>query len=308
MRGFESKAHEQEIWECIKRGTVPLKFAFAGDAAETHDELGKSEEYHENITSIKVEKDILQGIGSDLQGYDQICEMGPGNGYHTITLLDIFENVGHLPDDYLALDFSNDLLEIAIRRIEDQYPTLVTGSEAWDFEKRPTNAIQEWRSEDSILALFVGSTLSNMASPVTVFNNFRESLTDNDLLLIEVALWNDPSTNELLDGYRTDVFRNAALEPLLMAGIDEDSGRFELFLDRDERTVYGEFVFDKEFKLSYEGESLQFNPGSKIICFQSKRFLDAEVRSLLSDSGWCIVDSSISSNNTYGAYLCQIDS
>lgn len=308
MRGFESIAHEREIWECIKRKTVPLKFAFAGDAAETHDELAKSKKYHENITSLQVEKDILQGMGSNLQKYNQVCEIGPGNAHHTITLLNFLSDLGYLPDDYLALDFSRNLLDIGMGRIKEQFPSLTTDSETWDFEKQPTDAIRRWRSDDPVLSLFIGSTLSNMASPVNVFKNIRDSHTDGDLLLLEVALWNDSPTDEILDGYRTDVFRNAALEPLLMAGIDEDCGCFELTLDRNERSVYGEFVFHEEFELSYDGESLRFEPGSSITCFRSKRFIDNEVRSILKEANWRVTNSLISSQNTYGAYLCKIDS
>lgn len=307
MRGFESEAHEEEIWECIKQGTVPLKFAFAGDAAKTHDELGKSEEYHENISSIQVEKDLLQALGPNHGDISHICEMGPGNAYHSITLLDVLSDLGHLPDNYLALDFSRDLLDIAMERIKNQHPTLTIDSSTWDFEKQPTDTIQTWRSNDPVLGLFVGSTLSNMASPVAVFEHFRESLRTGDFLLVEVALWNDPPTDEVLDGYRTEVFRNAALEPLFMAGIDEKSGHFELSLSRDERVIYGEFVFDEQAMLSYNGESCQFDPGSAITCFRSKRFLDEEVQSFFDAAGWNVVNSSVSTENTYGAYLCKIE-
>lgn len=302
MDGFESAAHRREFFEGVKNRHIPVKFVYSGEASNHHASLST---YHDNVTSLETEVATLSAAEEWLADCRDICEIGPGNGYHTLSLLDYLNEVNRFPERYLAADFSTNLLEISTERIATEYPSLTVDATSWDVEAGPTNAIEDWSQEGPILVLFVGSTISNPMRPAEILQNVSTSIRSGDRLMLQLALWTDPETAEILESYQRDFFKTGILALLEMGGIDTDNGRFEVSLDRDTRTVYGDFHFEEPCDVEYDDDQVSFSKGESIRCFRSKRFLEQEIQSFLRDAGFKIVETNITADSGFATYLAE---
>lgn len=304
MTGFESTEHQREFWQCLQRRRVPLKFAYAGAAATTHNRLAEQDTYHDVVASVVTEVETIQ---SHLRNARQlrISEAGPGNGIHTVAFLGELMRAECIPTKYLGLDFSRTLLEIASDRLKLAFPALEVETQKWDFEAAPTFAINEWCCGEPVLALLIGHTLGNPENPEAVLRNFHDSLDSKDLFLLSVALWNDPDIATLLAPYETEIFRDAAMKPLLMAGIEESAVTFVVRFDSSIQSVVGECVVTRPLRISNREEDLVLRPDDRITCFLSRRFSDTDLKSLIHTCGWSIVEAGYSATRSHAAFVLR---
>jgi L-histidine Nalpha-methyltransferase len=84
---FENSSHRESVIRCIGDGVLPLKFAYAGSAAHTHDRLARSEGYQSVVGLVSHEVDVLLADGFPVEALTRMVEIGPGNGMHTVAFL-----------------------------------------------------------------------------------------------------------------------------------------------------------------------------------------------------------------------------
>ncbi|GIE78085.1 hypothetical protein Aph02nite_40350 [Actinoplanes philippinensis] len=278
---FENPKHEAEFLRHLERRRTPLKFAFAGSATATHLQLAESEGYQSVVLSVEDEFAALTRLAADLIPPATIVEAGPGDGRHTITLLQRYMQQWAV-ENYLGLDFSEQLLQHFGSKFRTHFPGISMASAIWDFETGPTSRVEEWRRDDRVLALMVGHTVGNPEAPGIVLKNLRHSLRRKDFLLLSVVL--TPSAEETVDSilqpYRTRVFENAALEPLRASGLPDDGAYFEVTWDGS--AVIGKAILERPATML----GLDLEAGTEIECFRSYRFRETDVQDLLRSSGW----------------------
>ncbi|MCU7722732.1 L-histidine N(alpha)-methyltransferase [Actinoplanes sp. KI2] len=270
---LESDSHRAEIIAYIAKGQLPLKYAYAGSAAHTHDALAQLETYASVVGS-----DEVREVASFLRGHagDQIVEIGPGNGRHSAALLATAGHYGR----YLGLDFSRTLLGIAAQSLRSGGVRADTA--LWDVEQGPTTAIADWRRGPSpVVVLFLGQTLGNVEDVPATLRNIRESLRPGDRLLLGLSARVPGATAEdYLAPYRNETFRRAALEPLLAVGVPADAIDDRLGYENDE------VVVDAVLRTAVTLDDAELAAGERVRCFRSRRFQAAEVVGLLADGGW----------------------
>jgi L-histidine N-alpha-methyltransferase len=303
MKGFESERHERELWQYLQENVVPLKFAFAGEAARKHDAFAKSDDYEDNITPVETELELINRHSEILHECTQVCDIGPGNGLHTKLLLDRVSAINTAAIEYLAVDFSQTLLQIATNRISEAFPKLTIETATWDIERSPTDVLEKWRSKGPLLLLFLGSTLCNPSAPSEVLENIYASATQGDLLLVELAVHQNDSTGDIPNEYQSESFRESVLEPLRMGGINTDRGHLDMRVSPADQAVYGYFVFDDSCVIKYQNSVLRFTEGDSIRCFQSHRFSDSEIRGMFRQSGWEFISVEQSEDESHSVYL-----
>ena len=285
--GFETRQHESEMWECLRNRSVPLKFAYAGDSAKTHDRLAHRSTYKEVVRSAELETSILQKYNRVKRIPTAICEVGPGNGMHSLILFRQLKRYGIVSVSYLLLDFSRVLLQIARKNLRVVTSGTRVHEATWDFESRPSQAIRNWRKgHNALLILLLGQTLGNINSPITALKNLARSANVGDLLLIGVTLAGSKSQSTELDAYRNITFTRAATQPLVSAGISAKTGEFQLRYESSPKAVVGEFVFRIPVVLRRGRRILRFAKGERIRCFVSRRFLVPEVIKILHSTKW----------------------
>ncbi|MFI5387025.1 MAG: L-histidine N(alpha)-methyltransferase [Fimbriimonadales bacterium] len=284
---FESKAQARSLWDWLKRGAVPLKFAYVGSAAVTHDVLAHHSSYDSvggpgaseaDLVKRTVEPDLVQ----------ELCEIGPGNGLHSRIFLAALRESAWMPPRYLGLDFSNELLQLTSGLLAGHFPRMEVQVGNWDIETGPTRAIRGWRSLPSLLVICVGNTLGNVEDEQVVLRHIADSLEPTDRLLLTVALRGIKSVRSILAPYKADYFEAAALEPLAMGGLDLGKGEFEIRWNEASSCVEGWFICRHSMSTKYAGEELAYRPGDSIRCFLSRRFTAARIEELVFSGGWSI--------------------
>jgi L-histidine N-alpha-methyltransferase len=275
---FERPDHRDAVVRGIRAGVLPLKFAYAGSAAHTHDRLAHGEGYQSVIGAVSHVREALHHAGLD--DLSRIAELGPGNGVNSLALLRQLKDIERFPSRFLGLDFSATLLDIAADNFEREMPEVCFDGVIWDAEAGPTEAIRDWRKEQSepgpIPLLFLGNTIGNLEDPVTAVRNMLASMSTEDTLVIGATL---RGTGDMTKPYENEVFRAAALEPLVACGIDTRLLRFRVEY-RDHRVV-GTAVLDGPVAL--DGDVLE--AGHEVRCFMSRRFSAAEIEGIIAEAG-----------------------
>lgn len=283
---FENATHGAAVVRCIGQGVLPLRFAYAGSAAYTHDRLATSDGYRSVIRSVQLEIRAFEGDGLAGPALSRAVEIGPGNGVHTVALLRSLAARGMRCRHYLGLDFSATLLGLACDRIRDAFGGAVSlQSAVWDMEAGRSARIDRWRlglgRDAPVLACMLGHTLGSVESAEQVLAHVHSSLRSADLLVAGVTL---PPTGDdhasTLAPYRTDIFRAAAVEPLRAAGVAASDLDFDVRYA--EGAVIGEAVFLRKVRLG----PIIVPSGHVLRCFRSRRFGLEEVRGLLERTGF----------------------
>jgi len=300
MQGFESEEHERSIWQALKAQAVPLKFAYAGSAAHTHNRLASRSSYQSVATAIDAEiRATLKLLDPNVTGLS-ICEVGPGNGTHTVAFLRTLYQAGTSVLNYLGLDFSRELLSILERQLAQDEPRLPVHVDTWDFEAEPTTAIDSWRSSSKpVLILMIGHTIGNPYSPLACLKNIFLSSRPGDGLVLSAMLRGTQPVADLVKPYLDSVFIAAALEPLRMGGLNISEGSFHVRWEESTSAIIGEFVLSNDQRISYREETIVFSAGSIIRCFLSRRFQQNDIATLLSDAGWLIKDNCLSHDESH---------
>ena len=267
----------------MSRGRLPLKYAYAGSAAFTHDALARTAGYAEVIGAARFEIETLLGALTSAPPW-QVAEIGPGNGVHSAEFLRLLGEVSPAGARrrYLGLDFSATLLALALPRIAGDCPGVECASGWWDVEAGATARISAWRDpRHPVLLCLLGHTLGNLEDPTRALRNLAFSAQPGDLLFVSLSLMPPGAdTDAVLAPYRNEVFSAAVLEPLRAADIEGDSVRLGLSLRG--RTVLGEAVFTRPVTLGGH----EFRNRDVVRCFTSERFLPGEALEALSRTGW----------------------
>lgn len=283
---FESSRHGSSVVRCIGEGVLPLRYAYAGSAAYTHDRLATADGYRSVIGSVELEVRALESDGFAAAALPRVVEIGPGNGVHTVALLRSLAARGTACRHYLGLDFSATLLGLACDRIRDAFGAAVSlQSAVWDMEAGRSARIERWRHGlgrgGPVLACMLGHTLGNVESGEQVLRHVHASLRPGDVLVAGVTLQPPEADHAaVLAPYQTDVFRAAAIEPLRAAGIA--AGDLDFDVHYADGAVIGEAVFLRKVRIG----PLIVPSGHVLRCFCSRRFAMNEVLSLLERAGF----------------------
>jgi L-histidine Nalpha-methyltransferase len=294
---LEDQGHRELILTHMSEGSLPLKYAYTGSAAKTHDTLARTSGYAEVIGATQFEVDTLLGA---LQAAPprQIAEIGPGNGVHSAAFLGAVSPGGVR---YLGLDFSNTLLALAMSRIAQACPSVERASAWWDVEAGATDRISAWRDpRDPVLICLLGHTLGNLEVPTQALRNLAFSAKSGDLLLLGLSLMPPGADKDaVLAPYRNEVFSAAVLEPLRAADIEADAVRLDLRLRG--RTVLGEVTFRRPVSL----DGYDFRDRCLVRCFTSARFLPGEALDALRRTGWRVCGWAVDGDASHMAVVAR---
>ncbi|MGW0505349.1 L-histidine N(alpha)-methyltransferase [Micromonospora sp. NPDC003241] len=273
--------------EAIRAGRVPLKFAYAGSAAHTHDAYARSAGYLSMLASARHEADALIAAGVVAAGALAVAEIGPGNGGRSRAFLSRLASRGRTCRRYLALDFSETLLGIACDRLTRfGGDRMSVDSHVWDIEAGTSRGVERWRTEaEPVVGCLLGHTLGNVEQPATALANITAALRPGDVLLLSVAAGPaDESPQDVLAPYRSSQFRAAALQPLLAAGLTD--AELEFVLSWQDGVVIGEAVLRRSVVMGDH----PLPAGHRIRCFQSRRFRPSDVIGAVREAGWQVRD------------------
>lgn len=303
---FETEKQCSEFLSCLMEGYVPLKFAYVGSAAHTHDLLASTEGYGAIVGSVKEEISALrEGLSksNDLLPFN-VVELGPGNGRHTGAFIAELSSVIAF-SKFELVDYSKTLVDLASQRLSEAYPNIEFKTSQADLEDYGSN-IELGQGDDPTLVLMFGNTLGNVESWKNSLQHLFDGMKSNDILFTSYAIYDpkvDPSA--YLDGYRTSELRNAALEPLVMTGADSSSMEFVVSFDEDQLAIVGKATLLSEAVISCSGKEVLQPSGSIVRCFLSRRFLSCVMKEAFESTGFELLAHVLSADQSISYLIAK---
>lgn len=308
---FERRQQLDEYVACLKKGMFPLKFAYIGRAAHTHDELIRSREYaladaEAALIRARFASSILPKLGK--LGLN-VIDVGSGNGTKALIVLEILQQkCSNLK--YVGLDYSEKLLRIAVRNILARLPWLSVVTYLIDFEANPFRKIVDSVRADtgcSNLLLFLGHTLGNPFDRLRTLSNIGNSMGSSDTLLVGIELYRPDRVNEVLAHYRNEPFYRAVFNPLTFARLQREDGVLDVSFNESTRDVEVHFHFAEDiFVRISPSELIEFQKDEKLLIFLSHRFDEAELQDMFPQVGLHIDDILLNDDSTYALILAGV--
>jgi len=310
LNAFENPKQGQEYVSALRQCILAFKFAYIGRAAYTHDELVRSQEYgladtEAGLIRARFASTILPKL--NMMGLN-VVDIGAGNGTKALTVLEIIhQTISSLR--YMALDYSETLLQIAIQNILSKLPWLDTSIHRIDFEASSfrdiIHQVQE-KNQFPVLALLLGQTLGNPPNRLQALLNIRQSLRVNDSILIGVELFQQDRISEVLAHYQNESFFRAIFNSLTFAGLQRADGVLEVSFNELTRDVEVHFTLTKSIQIRANPfGDIKLEKGDRLLIGVSHRFIEPELKELLTTSGFVIQDIVLNDNRTYALILAH---
>ena len=114
-----------------------------------------------------------------------IIDVGPGNVTPMREFLQKCIDIGKL-ESYTAVDISEELANIALKNVREWFPDIKADEYIYDIEKvNLLDILFKQKSENNVnILFFAGSTIGSVDDRHKVLRHLRESLDDQDLLVI----------------------------------------------------------------------------------------------------------------------------
>ena len=209
---FYSSFSEEEVLGIIHalefRREIPLKYSYKGRGAKIWDNFYLKYIIPRWYRTSNVEIDLLRENFECINNHLQSCEkfdlvdVGAGNSYPVKAFIYRLNKLGRI-NKYIALDISEELLDLSKRNFKKWFPLIEFISSTIDIEensclpkissKKPTNLEPDNTAK---IILHLGVTIGNHQNRDRVLKNFRDSMGKNDLLVFT----NEIGSNSTWDG------------------------------------------------------------------------------------------------------------
>ncbi|MFQ4144342.1 L-histidine N(alpha)-methyltransferase [Chlorogloeopsis sp. ULAP02] len=211
---FYSVFSEEELLGIIHalevRREIPLKYSYKGRGAKIWDNFYLKYAIPKWYRTSNVEIDLLKQnftfIINKFHKYQKInvIDVGAGNSYPVKQFICRLTKLG-LINKYLALDISEDLLNISNLNFKKWFPKIEFLSALIDIENNciPQSLLEKLENQTQVktedtatIILHLGVTMGNHQNRIKVLTNFRNSMQKNDFLVFT----NEIGSNSQWDG------------------------------------------------------------------------------------------------------------
>ncbi|MFQ5897825.1 MAG: L-histidine N(alpha)-methyltransferase [Candidatus Methylomirabilia bacterium] len=268
---------------------LPPKYLYDERGAPLFEQICELPEYYPSRT----ERIVLERIADELVAVCRpttLVEFGPGNASKTRILLDAMSRTG-LPDLYVPIDFSENLLEEIITGLGRDYPRLRFHRVLGDFE-RPVEIAP---SGGPRLIIFLGGTIGNLTpqEAAAFLRNVACLLGPDDRFLLGTDLVKDVAVLER--AYNDCAGVTAAFNRNMLSvinrnlGADFDLDRFEhlAFYNSQEARIEMHLVARDAHQVRIHAIDLvvDFAKGESIRTEISCKYTRSTVETMLAESG-----------------------
>lgn len=283
---FLSEAQEAELLTAlVGRREIPLKFEYFGSGADRYTsvnlkQVGGGSEFE--IISDNQAKFINFFNNKRLN----LLDLGCGDGKKAA----FFINSVHADTSaYFALDISSRMLNIASSNLQIAHPNIQIETFLNDFEVGNVANVTYYlrrRYQTNNLILFLGNTIGNLSDAHRILVNLRESMTDEDYLMVGLAYFNEK--NIPLNEYnRVDVINILWTVPEKL-GIKKTDAKIYWSHNEKKRQLECQLEFLKDWSQTFGMNYLQFGKGQRIRLAISRRFTKEDIFELFANAGFKI--------------------
>jgi len=289
------------------RRELPLKFQYLGEGADRFVAFEHTSEYGVGQTEIDLILDNEDKILSKLQSKDySVLDMGCGDGKKAAAILTRLERFSKDSLNYFPVDISERMMNIAVDNVQLAHDNLNTESFKEDFEKGNFSKITYYlrrRYQRNNLILFLGQTIGNLSDSHRILVNLRESMGEEDSLLVGLALFS--KENNPLKGYDNQLVYNWLWTMPEKIGITRDDAEIKNYFNKDKHQVEAKMEFKKDWSKHYGNDLLSFHKEQKVLVATSHKFTKDEVFGLFARAGFKIELFLQSKKKDYGLVLCR---
>jgi Histidine-specific methyltransferase, SAM-dependent len=282
--GFESEDQLRAFIRALSNSAIPGKFAYVGEAAATYNAHALTQEYGQVTRSLVDESSLLVRVwGHELGSIRTLADVGPGNGLHSADLLQrLSATTNWSPSNYLAVDYSLHMAEIAKQNIKRLFPKMQINSIPFDIESTFRHASSHPPDASESIYFLLGNTIGNVESMSRAIEGIRSLAGKGARLLIGCALFDEyRSAESYLKPYRMKTYVDCVLSPLMMIGAPRRLLASAAELSSDTRIISTLVIFREDFVTDVLCERVAVKAASTIRCALSRRFLPGEVPNLL---------------------------
>ncbi len=305
------------------RREIPLKYSYKGTGAKKWDNFYLKhivpKWYRTSSTEIDLLRDNFEYLNGNLQRCEKlnIVDVGAGNSYPVkqfITRLHKLDRV----NKYVALDISEDLLNLSRKNFTKWFPTIEFISYTIDIENSclpPISLDNQANLEADNTAkiiLHLGVTMGNHHDRIQVLKNFRDSMGKHDLLVFT----NEIGSSSQWDGIARGGFKYHVDE--VYAWIQKDIGLSsqdcELVRKYDEKTnsLVANIKLGQDYTINFNvsgiDKSLQISEGEEITIWRQHKYELPELQQEIEQAGLQLVHYKTDKYLSNMMVICQVAS
>lgn len=284
---FLNETQEAElITALVGRREIPLKFEYLGEGADRYTSLA-----HPKEVGGETELDIFlaneREFARHLEGKNfNLLDLGCGDGKKAAFFI---SHINKSASAYFALDISGRMLEIAVNNMQLAHPNMPYETFEDDFEYGNIANVTYYlnrRYQSRNLIIFLGNTIGNLSDAHRVLVNLRESMSDEDFLIVGLAYYNPK--NIPVSSYNNPNIIEILWSVPEKIGIKRSDARIYWTYNKAKRQLECQLEFLKDWRQTFGVNFLQFANGQRIRMAISRRFNREDIFELFAESGFKI--------------------
>jgi uncharacterized SAM-dependent methyltransferase len=293
-------------------GEIPFKLAYLGDGAQLWDLLSKLRANNKKGIH-HMEQELLQKrLSAFLDSFKtkkiNIVDLGCGNGTPILPILKKISEDNKLKIRYVAMDISQELINLAEKEVKKRHPTIEIIKKIVDFEAGNfADFIYDLnKNEYSSFFIFFGNTLGNFSNPGRILSNFRDSMGINDYLLIGTELENLSKVNLIVERYKNEEpVKKFVTNIPKNIGLNDLNSNYLVSWNERKQQVEIKLNLTKNVDLKIENEKILLEKYEQILLVRSAKYNEQTITKLLSESGFRNELMTTDKNRSYILTLVQ---
>jgi excisionase family DNA binding protein len=302
---FTNEQTAELITALAGRRELPLKFQYLEEGANRYVSFEHTSEYGIGQTEIDLILDNEDKIMSYLSKQEySMLDIGCGDGKKAAAIL---TRLGKTSDklSYFPVDISERMIDISTNNVQLAHGDVNIESFNEDFEKANISKITYYlrrRYQRNNIILLLGQTIGNIVDSHRVLVNLRESMTEEEVLLVGMAML--PKENPL-KGYDEPVIYDWLWTIPEKIGITRKDAEIKLYFNNAKHQIEYKLEFQRDWSKSYGLDLLSFYKGQKILIAISHKFIEEEIFKLFAGAGFKIELFLESKQKNYCVVLCK---
>lgn len=315
---FYSVFSENEILEIIHSLEVnqemPLKYFYKGRGAKIWDNFYLRHIFPKWYQSSSLEVDLLKRNFEFIVSHlccDKIdvIDVGAGNSYPVKGFIYKLNNLNRI-NKYIALDISEELLDLSKNNFNKWFPLIEFSSYAIDIEN---NCLPKTLLKDETKAklfLHLGVTIGNHQNRARVFKNFKDSMAKNDLLVFTNEIGSDSNWDGgVRGGFKYHAEQIYAWIKQEMGIRDEDCELVRKYvLEKDSMVVNMKFCHDCHINFRFRGtyKTVKILEGDEITIWRHHKSELPELLQEVKQAGLQLLKCSTNKYKSHVMVICNV--
>lgn len=322
---FYSLFSQAEILEIINslvtRREIPVKYSYKGRDGKIWNDFYLKyialKWYRNTNTEIELLKQNFEYINQYIQAGQKVnvIDVGAGNSYPVKEFISQLDKVGKI-NKYFALDISENLLEVSMKNFHKWFPNIEFISSSIDIENSSIPKLllnnQDNSATDNTtnIILHLGVTIGNHQNRITALKNFRDSMSQKDLLVLTNEIGENAKWDGIARGgckYHAEQIYKWVKDILDIQAVDcELVRKYDANID----SVVANIKFRRSYTMNFSwmniNESIDIAEGEEIILWRHHKYQMSELIEELAQAGLQLVHYSTNRYSSHIMAICQV--